>query len=61
MGETIRIANCSGYYGDRLDAAKEMVLAQQLLEMIISDVSAIAGILTIQKAIVRLAFLIPLT
>ncbi|MGA1758034.1 MAG: acyclic terpene utilization AtuA family protein, partial [Pseudomonadales bacterium] len=26
MGETIRIANCSGYYGDRLDAAKEMVL-----------------------------------
>ena len=25
MGDTIRIANCSGYYGDRLDAAREMV------------------------------------
>lgn len=25
MSETIRIGNCSGYYGDRLDAAKEMV------------------------------------
>ena len=25
MRDTIRIANCSGYYGDRLDAAREMV------------------------------------
>ena len=25
MTDTIRIANCSGYYGDRLDAAREMV------------------------------------
>ncbi len=25
MNETIRIANCSGYYGDRLDAAREMI------------------------------------
>ena len=25
MKEPIRIANCSGFYGDRLSAAKEMV------------------------------------
>src|SRR3954462_15862598 len=25
MSEPIRIANCSGFYGDRLSAAKEMV------------------------------------
>ena len=25
MSDIIRIANCSGYYGDRLDAAREMV------------------------------------
>ena len=25
MSEVLRIANCSGYYGDRLAAAKEMV------------------------------------
>ena len=25
MAEPIRIANCSGFYGDRLSAAKEMV------------------------------------
>ena len=25
MSDVIRIANCSGFYGDRLDAAKEMV------------------------------------
>eukprot|EP01035_Chromulina_nebulosa_P064570 gene64570-88336_t len=25
MTDVIRIANCSGYYGDRLDAAREMV------------------------------------
>src|SRR6201988_3236985 len=25
MSETIRIANCSGFYGDRLSAAREMV------------------------------------
>ena len=25
MSDVIRIANCSGFYGDRIDAAKEMV------------------------------------
>ena len=25
MADVIRIANCSGFYGDRLDAAREMV------------------------------------
>ena len=25
MTDVIRIANCSGFYGDRLDAAREMV------------------------------------
>ena len=25
MADIIRIANCSGYYGDRLSAAREMV------------------------------------
>ena len=25
MSDVIRIANCSGFYGDRLDAAREMV------------------------------------
>ena len=25
MSETLRIANCSGFYGDRLSAAREMV------------------------------------
>ena len=25
MTDMIRIANCSGFYGDRLDAAREMV------------------------------------
>ena len=25
MVEVLRVANCSGFYGDRLDAAKEMI------------------------------------
>ena len=28
MTDAIRIANCSGFYGDRLSAAKEMVESQ---------------------------------
>ena len=31
MSEIIRIANCSGFYGDRLAAAAEMVKGEEAL------------------------------
>ena len=55
MRDTLRIANCSGFYGDRLSAAREMVeggpidvltgdyLAELTLMILLKDIHSLNG------------------